>query len=213
MWEVLTRFQGDQLVTQVRQWEQTVLVGLVLAAVALVLVEDWRAALLAWAGASVAVALLLLALLPVPWALSRAVAAGLDGSILWLGARRWPVRRWPWPGPGLLVRATLVVVSALVLRQGWPYVQVPQLDWTRNLALVVLVMTGLLTQALDGGTIKTALGLLLWINAAILLLGALRLPPDWLYALTLLDAMVALAGGHVLIGEGLWAYHRLTERE
>lgn len=187
-------------------WEWAALSLLLVAVALLVLWEDWRVALLAWSAVGVAVAALLSRILPVPWALSRMLAAGMDGALLWLGARRWPRPARVLPGGDLWIRLPVLAVAFLVGWQGLPYVRALWPDVSRAHAALVLLLGGLILLALGGDTLHAALGMLLWLNAAALLLAELPIPTDWFLLLTLLDVVIAAGAAVSLASEGAAAY-------
>ncbi len=209
VWEqiytMLLEMRAPQVVTAVAPWEQRVLLVLALSLTFLIVVEDWRLNLLAWAGVGVTSALLLVTVLPVSWAVSRAVAAGMDGSLLWLGARRWSVRRPLRPGSGLWVRIPVLAVALLVAWQVHTYVHLLTPDALRGDAMLLLFGGGVLLLALGGEGIRGPLGLLLLIYSGIFLLTLLRVPTMWFWALTVLDIAVGTVGGMTTASGGIWA--------
>ncbi len=200
--QTLTDMRWPEVPTLVAGWEWAALSLLLAAVVVLVLWDDWRVALLAWVAVGVAVTALLTRILPVPWALSRMLAAGLDGALLWLGARRWPRPARVLPGGDLWVRLPALAVASLAGWQVLPYVHAFRPDVPRADAALVVLLGGLLLLALGGDTLHAALGMLLWVNAAALFLAALPIPSDWFLLLTLLDVLVAAGAAVSLASEG-----------
>lgn len=205
LWQTLIDVRWPAVPTLTTGWEQGAVVVLVVALALLALWEDWRLSLLAWAAVGVSMALLLVRIVPVPWALSRMLAAGLDGTLLWLGARRWPRPDTFRPGGGIWVRLPAVVVAAVAIWQARAYAPALWPDAARATVALALLAGGLLTIALNGDTLHATLGLLLWVNAAALLLSTLPIPTDWFPLLTLLDITLSAAGSVSLASEGAGA--------
>ncbi len=195
----------------VAQWEWPALVVLLVALGLLVLWEDWRISLLAWSAVGVSVTVLLVRVLPVPWALSRMLAAGLDGSLLWFGARRWPRARLR-PGAGLWLRLPVMAVALLAGWQAQPYLHAAWPDAPRADAALALGAAGILLMVLKGDVLHGTVGLLLWLNAAVLALAAYPIPTDWFLAITLLDVVLAAAGSFGVASAGEAAAQFLRER-
>ncbi len=211
-YQTLMMLHGSRLSHWLAPWEPTLLLVLLLALAYLILVEDWRLALLAWAIVGLMVGGLLVALLPVPWALSRTVAAGLDGALLWIGARRWPhPRRGRYQGCWLRGSATLVL--ALAAFQLRAYVHQFWLEPVQADAVLALLLAALLLLALHGTPFHGTLGLLLLLHAGTIVLAPLLMPRTWLYLLTLLDLALATAGSMAVASEGLWVRKRALGKE
>ncbi len=192
-------------------WSSYVVVGIALLLAVMVLWDDWRWGMICWLGVSTGVTVLLTDRLPLPWALSRLVAASVDGALLWLGARRWPRvpsgSRW-----GLLPRLALLSVGALITYQLREYTFLLWTDPIHADAVLVLLMGGMLLLLAGGNAFHGTLGILMFIHAGVLLLAPLPMPRDWIYPLTLLDVVTALVGSVALAGEGAWARAQLRER-
>ena len=206
--QTLANARWLQMPTLVAGWEKAALVSLIGGVVLLVLWEDWRLSLLAWVTVGGSVTLLLMKVVPVPWALSRLLAAGLDGTLLWLGARRWPRATTLRPGGGLWVRLPALAVAAVAIWQARAYVPTFWPDPTRALLALTLAVGGLLLVSLNGDTLHAVLGLLLWLNATALLLSTLPISTDWFLLLTVLDVALSSAGSIALASEGVGAHWR-----
>ncbi len=203
LWDVLVNTRWPEIPRLTAGWEWTALWGLIAAVVVLILWEDWRIALLAWVAVGTSVSVLLVRLLPVPWALSRLLIAGLEGTLFWLGARRWP--RGPLrPSPGLWVRLSVLTFAGLASWQLLPYVRTLWPDPGRGAAVLVLFVAGFLLMALHGDGLHGTLGLLLWVNALILTLAQLPIPTQWFVLSSLLDLLIATVGSVGLSSEGGW---------
>ena len=177
-----------------------VLLGLVAF---LVLLDDWRFLLGGWVAVTAIVAVLLLPLLPPAWALSRALAGGLDGVVLWLGARRRP--RSPLrPGLAWSVRLPVILLAFLAGWQVQPYVRLLEVSPLYANVGLALVAAGLGLLALGGDSVRSTLGLLLWVNAAFFPLAWWRVPTVWVLPLTVLDILLAALGGVITASEGIW---------
>jgi|GEM_PF-3295007 len=206
----LLHLHGQRLSHALQPWEPELLLLLVISLAYLLLVEDWRLALLAWVSTGIAVGGLLVALLPVPWALSRTIAVALEDALLWMGARRWPhIRRgcclglWP--------RAAIVAITAIAAWQLRPYAHRFWLEPVHADAVLALVAAALLLLTLHGTTFHGTLGLLLLIQAGILVLAPLFIPRAWLYIITPIDVAVAAVGSMALASEGVAVRKRLEE--
>ncbi len=201
MW--LIEAQAQTSITQVSPRLQGVVMGLLLLVGLMVLVEDWRALVVMAAGVGVTVAILLVPLLPRPWALSRMVAAGVGGTLLWLGARRRPHRPLRVES-GVWVRLPVLVFVGLALWQAQPYfLQVwPNPIYINGVAGLVLGGVGLI--ALGGDVIRSTLAAQMWVHAAFFLLAWWQVPTSWVPFLTVLDVGLAATGGMIAAGEGVW---------
>ena len=184
-------------------WGWAARAGLLIALALLVLWEDWRLTLLAWVATGVAVAALLVGLVPVPWALSRMLAAALDGALFWLAARRWPRPARLGPGGGVWLRLAALAVAVPVGWQARVYAHALWPDPLRADAGLALALAGMLLLALGGDTLHATLGLLLWLNATALFLASLPIPTDWFLLLTLLDITLSAAAAVGLASEGV----------
>lgn len=175
----------------------------------LVIFEDWRLLLLLWAGAGLATVYLLLSMLPPAWALGRLIAVAIAGMLLWLGGRRRP--RQPFrPGYGVVVRLPVTATFALLLWQAQPYLESVWPHRAYANAAVLLDAAGLFLVAFGGGTIRTVLGWLLWVDAAYIFLAWWRVPTGWVWGLALLEAAIWVVGGMLAASEGVWAREQLA---
>ncbi len=204
LWHVLMNTRWPDIPRLTAGWEWAALGVLIAAVGVLVLWEDWRVALLGWVAVGAGMSLLLVRLVPVPWALSRLLVVGLEGTLFWLGARRWP--RSPLRlGGGLWVRLPILAVAGIAVWQLQPYVRIMWPDSGRGNAALVLTIGGILLMALHGDGLRGILGLLLWLNATMLTLAQLPVPTDWFVLLSLLDLLIATVGSIGLSSEGGWA--------
>lgn len=216
VWEMLSAWlreaQVQPITTQVTPEIQTAGIGLLVLVGMMVLWEDWRVLLVLWTGVTVAVAFLLMPLLPLPWALSRLVAAGVGGTLLWLGARRRP--RLPFRlNSGLWVRLPVVGMAGLALWQLQPYLLQIWPNPVYITSVAGLLLGGMALIALGGEVVRSTLGAQLWVHAAFFLLAWWKVSTSWVPWLTVVDLALAATGGMIAASEGLWArYQGLTQR-
>lgn len=182
--------------------------GLVVTGAILVIVKDWRIALLALAVQYILVASLLATLVPPQIALMRVVAGALAAAILYITARRTAPdtrtlsrqERAALPPPFLIgwpfraVSLVMVGVSAIALTGVTNFLSVPALFW---LVSLWLMGTGLLILALTRDVIRFGLGLMTF-DAGF---GALYLVIDTGLAvfgvLLIADLLIALTVAHL----------------
>ena len=182
--------------------------GLIITGAILVIVADWRLALLALAAQYILVASLMTTLVPSPIAIMRVLAGALAAAILYITARRTvpdtrgmsPEERaavsplfligWPFRAVALV----MVGVSAIALTGATNLLGVPALFW---LVSLWLMGSGLLIVALTRDVIRFGLGLLTF-DAGF---GALYLAIDSglavFGALIAADLLIALAVAHL----------------
>ncbi|MCG3142123.1 MAG: hypothetical protein HDKAJFGB_03502 [Anaerolineae bacterium] len=187
--------------------------GLVIAVGVVVLVADWRIALVALAAQYLLVAVLLSTLIPLQIAAVRMIAGGLVAMMFYITARRvQPNRRRraqtpPQESRGLTPRAifwvnlpfrfvglTLVAVGVIAASDQIVLLNAPLLFWVTGLWLT---MGGLLTIALTRDALRLGMGLLFFTSG----FGIIYLSIDnslVIYALLVIaDLVIALAIAHI----------------
>lgn len=163
-----------------------------------VIVRDWRAALLGYMSVSVMLALLLSQVILPAWALQQAVVGGLVAVMLYLSARQLqgvhPRRSvFAWPNMASLtsfrvLAVGLAAVTFFVMRER---VAVPAVEPLFRDALVWLTLMGLLGLALHEEPFHAGLSLLIFLGGTELLL----------FTLTQRRMLVGIMqGGQVLLG-------------
>lgn len=139
------------------------------AAATIVIVRDWRLALLGYAVLSVMLALLLSQVLPTEWALQQALVGGLNAVMLFLsatqlrGARRTTIpweARWPQMASLSGFRLLAVTFGFAIFTLLREQVQLPQVTPLFRDAIVWVVGVGLLGLALHEEPLHAGLSLL-----------------------------------------------------
>lgn len=169
-----------------------------------ILWDDWRVSLLGWGGAAVAAGLLLLPLWPAPWAISRTISMALEGTLLWLGARRWALPKHHIVPYGLSVRIPLLFILSLTMWQLHIYYPFPSAPLPAMWAMSTFLIAGFVLLTTGGDAFHTTLGLLALLNAAVFALAPLPIPTDWLWSLTVLDLLIGVTGGMVVASGGIY---------
>lgn len=191
-----------------------VLMGIMAAAI--VIVRDWRSALLAYALQSVILAVLLTQRLPMEWALLQAIVGGLVAVMLFLSARqlggadqqaRGISREARWPQlPSLgLFRLLAVVLAALVFITIRGQVHLPLVSTTFRDGILWLVMAGGLGLALHEEPLHAGLSLLTLLGGILMLLFSLNQSRMLLGLMDGWQLLLGLAISYLIVSRGLAA--------
>lgn len=178
----------------------------------IVIIRDWRVAILGYTLVSVMLALLLSQIIPVEWALQQIIVGGLIAVMLYLSARQlrgtaqvrqpWEAR---WPRMASLtsfrlLTIGLVAVTFFALRDQIP---VPLVDALFKDALVWLVLISLVGLALHEEPLHAGLCLLTYLGAVELLLFTLTQRRMMVGLWQAMQLLLGLAIAYLMLARGL----------
>ncbi len=197
-----------------------IVVGAGLCAALIVVLADWRLALLAFAAQSVLLTMLSTRLLPFEWAVLRMLLGGLIGVLWFISARRvrwgqrqepgrwWLLRRgrgerWPLLSTVTLLRLLAVVLAGLVFFRLQERLILPVLPSDLGLACVWLWLMGFLAMGLSDEPLRAGLGLLTITAGFQLLYAALEPTALAIGLLGSLDLLLGLAVAYLIVARGV----------
>ena len=183
-----------------------------IAAALVVISRDWRLTMFAYLAENVMLAVLLVQIIPVEWALLQAIVAGLIGVIIYMSARQlrpvetygpaW-IGRWPQMATLTIFRmltTALAAVTFLAIRTEvtLPVIRPPILD-----LFLWLVLIGLLGLALHEEPLHAGLSLLTVVAGSQLLIFTLMPQRILVGALGAVQILLGLAVSYLVLSRGL----------
>jgi len=192
--------------------EALIVPGVLLVA-AMLIFNDWRWALAAFAGVKVLAGIMLLQLMPPEWALQQWVTGGLVAIMWFLSARKVDVVRrkqngLPWwkpewhLNPSTLLRLAFVILLLVAVYFTRPFVPVPKLPADLARYATFLALAGLTALGLGDRPMRWGFGLSLWLLAATFAIHALQVSVDVVGLLAGMELLLGFAISYLIVVDG-----------
>ncbi len=180
---------------------------------AMLVLSDWRLALLSFAGVKVFAGILLLQLMPPEWALQQWVTGGIVAIMWFLSARRVDVVRRkqsgvPWwkpdwrLNPSTLLRLAFVILLLVATHFVRPYVAIPKLPADLARYATFLALAGLTALGLGDRPMRWGFGLMLWLLASTFAIHAWQVSVDVVGLLAGMELLLGFAISYLIVVDG-----------
>lgn len=185
----------------------------VLLIAAMLVVSDWRLALLAYAGLKLLAGVLLTQLLPPEWALLQWVVGGLVGIMWFLSNRRVdsikkrqlgrPWWRPDWKlNPSTFMRLALLLLLVAAAYGTRPALALPKLPADLARFATFSALAGLLGLGLGDRPLRWGLSLSMWLLAANFAIHALQVDADTVGLLASIEILLGFAISYLIVVDG-----------
>ena len=213
----------DQFLTLTQRMNNPALIApSVLLVAAMLVLSDWRWALLAFAGVKVLAGVLFLQLMPPEWALQQWVTGGLVAIMWFMAARRVDVIRRkqtgaPWwkpewrLNPSTLLRLAFVILFLTVIYTVRPYIPFPKLPADLARYATFLAASGLVALGLGDRPMRWGFGLSLWLLAASFGIHALQTNVDTVGMMAGVELLLGFAISYFIVVDGARFWPRPEE--
>ncbi len=213
----------DQFLTLTQRLNNPALIApSVLLVAAMLVLSDWRWALLAFAGVKVLAGVLFLQLMPPEWALQQWVTGGLVAIMWFMAARRVDVIRRkqtgaPWwkpewrLNPSTLLRLAFVILFLTVIYTVRPYIPFPKLPADLARYATFLAASGLVALGLGDRPMRWGFGLSLWLLAASFGIHALQTNVDTVGMMAGVELLLGFAISYFIVVDGARFWPRPEE--
>jgi hypothetical protein len=201
---------------------EALIVPSVVLVAAMLVFNDWRWALAAFALVKVLAGMLLLQLMPPEWALQQWITGGLVAIMWFLSARKVDdVRRkqsgLPWwkpqwhLNPSTLLRLSFVLLLLVAVYFTRPFLPVPKLPADLARYATFLALAGLTALGLGDRPMRWGFGLTLWLLAATFAIHALQVSVDVVGLLAGMELLLGFAISYLIVVDGARFWPRPEE--